>query len=376
MTIEKTLNTISCKEYCHINNMKYSILVNEHYQRIYIPNYSDKPEYINYISMVKYPEIFISELNNVNIIGANYIIFDDNNYCIYDLPLMDTEDKFDLKCNNTISVDKNETCINYDEPIEVIEEGIMLVAGCSYNFSHIQTDVLAKLCLINGINEYDDVPILIDEICLNTPQLQDEIEMLNKNIHKIISIKKGGCYNVKKLIYISDLAIYPFQVKEDHLIQYKDCVINDLGIKLIHENLSIKSNIFRKFFISRKNTVSPRLENQDIIEQIFAENGYEIIFPEEMSFQDQLKLFSEAEFLAGAYGSGLTNIIFTNKNAKIICIHPKEIEWPWYSNVAGILGQQCYFLDAELSKETPFRYYQNSFKLDEELLRNFLKQFS
>ena len=376
MTIEKRLNNISCKEYCAIHNMKYSIKLKEHFQKIYVPNYRDKPESVNYIDLVKYPEIFISELNNVNIIGANYIIFDKNNYCIYDMALKDDENKFDLRCNNTVYVDKNITCINYTEPVETIEEGIMLIAGCSFNFSHFHVEVLSKLCFINGINEYNNIPILVDEICLKTPQFLEELEMLNKNGRTIIFIKNGCCYNIKKLIYISDLGIYPFEIKKDYLLQNKDCVINDLGIKLLHENLSIKSNIFRKVYISRRNVFNPRLENQDNVEQIFSENGYEIIYPESMSFKDQLKIFSEVEIFAGVYGSGITNVIFTNKNAKIICIQPKEIESPWFSNLAGILGHQCYFLDAKLSKETPYRYYQNRFKLDEEFLRNFLKQFS
>lgn len=376
MTIEKQLNNISCKEYCAIHNMKYSVKLKEHFQKIHVANYRDKPESNNYIDLVKYPEIFISELNNVNIIGANYIIFDENNYCIYDMALKDDENKFDLRLNNTVYVDKNITCINYNEPIENIEEGIMLIAGCSFNFSHFQVEVLAKLCFINSLNEYKNVPILIDEICLKTRQFLEELEMLNKNGHEIISIKKGCCYNIKKLIYISDLGIYPFEIKKGYLLQNKDCVLNDLGIKLLHENLSIKSNVFRKVYISRRNVHNPRLENADMVERIFSENGYDIIFPETMSFRYQLKMFSEVEFFAGVYGSGFTNVLFTNKNAKIICIQPKEIESPWFSNIAGILDHQCYFLDAKLSKETPHRYYQNSFKLDEEFLRNFLKQFS
>lgn len=375
MSIEKKLNNISCKEYCHMYNMKYSIIMNEHSQNIYIPNYKDETDSNSNVITVDYPEIYVSELDNVNIIGANYIIFDDNNYCIYDLPLKDEENKFDLACNNTTTVDKNFTCISYDEPIEIIEEGIMLIAGCSYNFSHFHTEVLSKLCLINKIDKYKDVPILIDEICLRTPEFLEEIEMLNKNGRKIISIKKSCCYNIKKLIYISDLAIYPFQIKEGFLLRNKDCVMNDLCINLLHENYSIKSNIFRKIFISRRNTPNPRLENQEIVEQIFTEHGYEMVFPEQMSFNNKLKLFSEAEFIAGAYGAGFTNLLFANKNAKIICIQPKMIEWPWISNIAGILGQQCYFLDAEISLGTSYWYYQNSFKLNEEYLRNFLNQF-
>lgn len=375
MIIGKKLNTISCKEYCDIHNIKYSTILKEHSQKIYIPNYSEKPDPLNYTEVAKFPEIFIAVLNNVNIIGENYIIFDENNYCIYDMPLNDDEDKFYLQYNNTTYVDKNITCIYYNEPTYTIEEGIMLIGACSYNFAHFHTEVLSKLCLINEIDEYNGVPILIDDVCLCTPAFVEELEMLNKNGRKIIPIKKGCCYNINKLVYISDLAIYPFQLKIGCWFKNKDCIMSDLCIKPLNENLSIKSdNIFRKIYISRRNAINPRLENQDMVEQIFAENGYEIIFTESMSFYDKLKIFSEAEFIAGTFGAGLTNIIFANKNAKFICIQPKVIEWPWYSNIAGILGQQFYFLDAELSKYTPFRYYQNTFRLDEDFLRKFLKQ--
>ena len=192
MSIEKKLNNISCKEYCNLHNFKYSVQQEEQSQKIYLQNYGENPETNNYIE-ANYPEIYIAELNNVNIIGANYIIFDEDNYCIYDLPLMDDENKFDLKYNNTIYVDKNITCVNYNESIETIEEGIMLLSICSYNFAHFHTEVLSKLCLINGIDEYNNVPILIDEICLTTPAFLEELELLNKNGREIISIKKGKC---------------------------------------------------------------------------------------------------------------------------------------------------------------------------------------
>lgn len=374
--IEKRLNNITCKEYCNINNMKYSVVLKEHLQKIYTPDFGDRPKSMNYIDVVKYPEIYISELNNVNIIGANYIIFDENNYCIYDLPFMDDENKYDLKCYNTKYVDKNITHVVYYDPIQIIEEGIMLIAGCSFNYFHFNIEVLTKLALINQTDEYKDVPILVDEVCLRIPQFAEELMMLDKKGHKIIPIINGTCYNVKKLIYISDLGIYPFELKLGYLLRNKDIVINDLGIKLLNENLAIEGSSHRKLFISRRNTINPRVENHNAVEQIFSENGYEIIFPESMTFKDQLKIFSEAKILAGVCGSGLTNIIFTNKNAKIICIQPKEIESPLFTNLAGILGRQCYCIDAVLSKVTIHRYYQNKFKVDEEYLRNFLKQLS
>lgn len=376
MGIIRKLNNISCKKYCDINNYKYSIFQKEHLQKVYIPQYIDNPEAISSVD-VNYPEIYISELFDVNLIGANYIIFDTNNYCIYDLPFMDDENKFDLRCNNTYAIDRNTTFINYTDSFESITEGIMLIAGFSFNFSHFQIDVLSKLCLIDKIDEYKNLPILIDEICLTIPQYREELNMLNKQGRKIISLKKGFSYNIKKLIYISDLGIYPCNIKANFLLRYKDSVINELAVKLLSSSLSISNNtLFRKLFISRSRTGNPRLKNHDAVEEIFKARGYEVIFPELMSFSDKLKIFSEAEIVSGVYGAGFTNILFSNKNTKIVCIQPKAIQAPWISNIAGILGQQYFFLDAKLYENPQCRYYESSFIVDEEYLKKFLDSFN
>jgi len=372
MNIEKSLKNISCKEYCKIHDFTYSIQQKEYSQKIYIPDYRDNLEANNYI-YVKYPETYIAELYNVNLIGGNSIIFDENDDCIYDLPLMDDENRFELICGNALLVDRNVTSVCYNNSNEIIEEGIMLVAGASFNYFHFNLESLSKLCLINEIEEYNKVPILVDERCLRIQSFKDELDMLNPYGREIVYLKQGYCYNVKKLIYLSDLIISPMNFKKDVLIRYDDYIINEIAVNQLHDKLSINSNISRKLFISRKNCGLIRLTNHNKIEQIFKGYGYEVIYPEEMSFQDQLKTFSEAEFIAGASGAGFTNILFANKNAKIICILPKEIKLTCYSNMAGVLGQQCYYLDAKIHYNTSTVYYQNSFELEEDYLNEFLE---
>ena len=55
MNIEKRLKNISCKEYCNIHNLKYSIQQKEYTQKVYIPDYRDSLEVNNYV-YAKYPE--------------------------------------------------------------------------------------------------------------------------------------------------------------------------------------------------------------------------------------------------------------------------------------------------------------------------------
>lgn len=372
MSIQRKLNNMSCKEYCNTFNLKYSIIQEDDYQKNYIPDYIDDSKVDNYI-YVKCPEVYIAELSNVNLVGGCSIIFDKNDICIYDLPLLDDENRFELAFHHVSFVNKNITLVNYEESNEVIEEGIMLISNASFNYFHFNLELLSKLCLINEIEKYNNVPILVDERCLNIQSFNDELEMLNPHGRKIIPLKEGYCYNVQKLIYASELLIEPIDLKRDALLRYEDYIMNDLAVNLLHNNLSIDGNISKKLFISRKNCFGNRLLNENKVQQIFQEYGYEIIYPEIMSFQDQLKTFSEAKFIAGTSGAGFTNILFANKNAKIICIAPKEVKLSCYSNIAGVLGQQCDYLDAKFHYNPYVLYYQSSFEIDEEYLRKFLE---
>jgi len=374
VNINKNLKNITFKEYCKINNYKYSVIQNEYIQKVYVPRYVDDLEAKNYVT-VNYPEIYVAEILNANLFGKNSIVFDDKDYCIYDKPCRDIENKFDLKHANTVYIDRYTTKIVFDDnKPEIIDKGVMLIANASANYYHINLEVFSKLCLINELEEYRDIPILIDDTVLKIPQFKEELDMLNKSKRKVIYLKKGGYYKVNKLVCLSDLAIIPLNRRPGYLCNYGDVAVSDVAIKLLNSNLAIKNDIFRKIFISRKHSKKKRLENYEIVEQIFIDFGYEIIHPEEMSFKEQLKIFSEAEYIAGASGAGLTNILFANKHAKFICILPKEVETTSYSSITGILGQEYYFLDAKLlGEKTDYAYYQKNFKADEKNIYTFLK---
>lgn len=371
MEIEKVLKTIKCKEYCDIKGYKYKVIYDEYIEKVYIPNYYEteltETKYID----VKYPEIYICELENMNIIGENSIVFDDI-YSIYDMPFRDNENRYRLGIRNTIEADKNKTRLKYSDECTEIESGIMLISPVSYNYHHLNLELFSKLCLINEIREYSNYPLIVDKIVLNTPQFKEELDMLNTTNRKIIYIDKGSFCNVKKLIHISDLCILPLNMKYGIDYKYADSIISKIGINLLNKNLAIESNPYKKIFISRKSRERKRLQNWMEVELVFKSFGYEIVCPEELSFKEQLDLFSKTKFIAGASGAGLTNTIFANKSATLICIYPKEVEGPWYSNLSGIRGQKTFYLDVE--KDNNFEYYAGKFNLDIKYLKQFLEQ--
>ncbi|MGL5379886.1 glycosyltransferase family 61 protein [Clostridium sp.] len=366
--IKKQLKTTNCEVYCKLKNYKYYTLENQHNQKVYIPNYNfSKSEYINCM----YPERYYAELLNVNIIGNSNVIFDDN-HCICDLIIRFNSYKFDLRDANILFINNKITRIQYIDSNYVIDKGIMLLGSASTNYYHFNIESLTKLCLINSLGLYKNMPLLVDESIIYIPQLYDELLMLNNNEREIILLKSNVKYKVNKLISFSDLSIIPLNIKKGYKLNYDDIILNDIGVNLLHDKLSINNEPNKKIFISRKNTKNHRLKNIDAAELIFKNFDYDIVYPELLSFKSQLDLFSTAKYIAGVTGAGLTNSLFCNSSSIIIDIIPKEIEISCFSNIFGILGQDSFFLDCKLLYNNPTYYYQSDFIINEDYLNNSL----
>lgn len=101
--------------------------------------------------------------------------------------------------------------------------------------------------------------------------------------------------------------------------------INPLATKIfnrIKKNLAIKSRIipYERIYISRSKVNGRKLLNEKIIEELFYSLGFEIIHPQELSIYDQIKLFSEAKYIAGSGGSAMHNTVFSSPECKVLII--------------------------------------------------------
>ena len=79
----------------------------------------------------------------------------------------------------------------------------------------------------------------------------------------------------------------------------------------------------KSIFISRKDSGGRKfnsrgINSKKIIENIFLDNGYDIIYFEDLNLIEQVAASSSAKNIAGFHGAGLANIIWAAPNSKII----------------------------------------------------------
>ncbi|MDI3468222.1 MAG: hypothetical protein OJF62_000285 [Pseudolabrys sp.] len=79
----------------------------------------------------------------------------------------------------------------------------------------------------------------------------------------------------------------------------------------------------RKIYVSRSRIRNRRIRNETLMEQHLRDRGYEIVFPESLSFRDQTTLFSRADVIIAPYGAALANLAFVKPDCKVMIVATK-----------------------------------------------------
>jgi hypothetical protein len=100
-------------------------------------------------------------------------------------------------------------------------------------------------------------------------------------------------------------------------------------------NLSEKPGT-RRIFIGRRQR---KLENEERVYELAASVGFERHFLEDLTLEEQIKLFQQASIVTGYHGAGFANMIFSPPGAKILeIINPAKWDHA-YVRLANILRQ-------------------------------------
>jgi hypothetical protein len=98
-----------------------------------------------------------------------------------------------------------------------------------------------------------------------------------------------------------------------------------------------------RVFISRRTALARRIANEDEVLEALAPLGFRAYTLEEMSFPDQVRLFANAEIVAGPHGAGMMNLAFSD-NVKVVELFGAFLQ-PSFSELARGLGFRYGFLE-------------------------------
>lgn len=183
-------------------------------------------------------------------------------------------------------------------------------------------------------------------------------------------------------------------IKADRILKAKDAFfLNELISKKFPNNIYIDAqrlNQFRQFFTNKlvnikknnsdsrlfilRNSTQRNILNLDEVLDVASSAGFKVVDPSQLSFCEQVNLFSEATCVAGPTGAWMANLIFLNTNAKVAILSPetclsKISIGKALAKVLGFYLSDYYFQTPVINKFQPIH---SDFFVDKNILNNLL----
>ncbi len=242
------------------------------------------------------------------------------------------------KISNKLADDKYNLCLTDGTPrIKKKISGTIfcLIQDASgNNYAHWLVDILPRLKIFEQNNSIDQIDYFLLPELKNNFQYET-LDMLNIPLTKVLNVKKNRHIQSKKLI----LTEHPWYKKDtihSEMINIPKWIVLWLREKFL-KNAEYDC-AHNKIFIDRSdsNFNHCKIINNEQVWQFLEKKGFKKYKLSEMSFKKQIGLFNSADIIVGAHGAGLSNIIFSKSNSKVIEIKPAYHKNKFFYRLAQI----------------------------------------
>lgn len=265
----------------------------------------------------------------------------------------------------------------YDE--EKLSKGIALVGLGSFNWYHWLIEILPAAMLAGKLNPlYSDYNFLVPIEYEKYQSYRESLDIFlgGRNVTLLLPKKQ---YHVENLIFIDSPVHGPFNLNHGFwpkITDYKQNaeVLIEFRQKIINALLIAEAKPNGLYFVARGN--SRRGYNQDELIAVAQSMGLTVVYPEQLSFREQVQLFNSAKLIVGASGGAWANILFCQANSiGLTWIFHEFNGFCVYSNLANIVGCKLLYLfikGAEPLKSTGVAYNM-PYHVDLDIFKNTLQ---
>ena len=333
---------------------KYEVVRQSEETIVYIPPHinSDKNEKLK----VSTPDLFVAEINNATVVGLTNIICAKEN--LYNNHANLEGKRIDISYGDLIYNIGKVAIVASRKVSKKIPEAISIVQAGNYNYYHFFIESLSRLVLVDTIEKYRKVPVLIDAVVKKNKNYKDLLDKCNTYNHPVIWIEENEHILVEKLIYASSAIFMPGNVRKRDMIRNSDFVVSKWLLNSLRDRFEYPGMDHgegnKKIIISRKNTSNSRLSNEKEIVETVVRSGFEVIYPESLTVLQQAEIFRSSDKIIAVSGGAMANILFCKPGTNVYCIIPDEHRFYLYSTMAYLLGLNYVAVSGEISEKVAY----------------------
>lgn len=325
---------------------------------------------------VRLPDLHYRRFNNARISAASSsIVLEEARVLIERVPGSDGRE-FDYCGGHLRMHGHRRAAVKMREP-DRLARGIFVAGNGSFNYYHWLVELFPKLELLSGLPEpYRDWPLLMSEDAREISSFDESIQLSGVSAD-VIYLDRKRSYLVDELVYLDTPNNMPFNLTVGTRFRASSFFTDRESVDFVRRTLlgeaSAGKTAARRIFLGRRNERRPYNEKQ--VASCLDQFGFETVYMEELSLQEQARTVSEAEWIVGPTGAAWTNLIFASSGARCLCWMPEEYgDFSSFSNIAAIVGAQLHYLTYRTGARTTAELYQSSYSVDVTEIERFLKE--
>lgn len=207
------------------------------------------------------------------------------------------------------------------------------------NYYHWHFFALKKLLALQEVEELKNAVLFLPKKYQKYPFVLPSLERFGITKNRIVFLPRKSNIKVAKAAtaVISQQHVYAFQKMREILT--KNCVNSE-------------KKFGERIYISRQQQVLRSVENEEAVTKLLEKFGFKKIIAEQLSYQEQVQLFSQARYLVSPHGAGLSNILFMQDGSKVLEMACKPFKYKPitdYYKLAFMMNVDYFYQECEMA---------------------------
>jgi capsular polysaccharide biosynthesis protein len=247
---------------------------------------------------------------------------------------------------------------DYNNMVE-LDEGVLLSGRCDFNHFHFLIEYLPRLHLVDRVNSLQGVPLIVTDD-LNESS-REALRALSGD-RQLISVSRRDLVKVRSLhipsmhTFIPDSTRFPWLQS----CRYSPTLLLEMRNRLL-EAFPSRGEFGRNIFLIRSSSARSLQNGEELIEVALA-HGLECIDPGELSFAQQVDLFSHASLFLGVGGAAWANIIFASRGSLTLSMVSEQVQdFSMHSTMAELAGVRMMLLLGKSSQRPSEFMYRRDY---------------
>lgn len=107
-----------------------------------------------------------------------------------------------------------------------------------------------------------------------------------------------------------------------------------------------------RVYVSRRKNKTRAVRNEPEVEAVMRHEGLAVMYPQDLSFRDQIALFSSAELVVAPHGAGLANLVWAERISRVIEIFPASYVNDVYARLSRMMGAEYRYVVCKPDKDS------------------------